>query len=190
MSTNPIVEVIATVVQALDAAGIEYAITGSVASSLHGEPISTLDVDMIVQMTPQQAQQVAGGLPRRFYCNKESLVEAAQNGGFVNVIDMDTTFKVDLSVVSPTPFHASVFQRRQHMEFAPGGPGFDVVSAEDIVLMKLVWRKESRSTKQWENALSVARVKGARMDWKYLFEQARSLGIEDDLIKLRDEAGV
>jgi len=65
-----------------------------------------------------------------------------------------------------------------------------VVTAEDIILMKLLWRRESRSEKQWSNALSVARVKRARLDWKYLWEQARSLGIEDDLVKLRDEAGI
>ncbi len=190
MSVNPILEVIAAVVKALEAAGVEYAITGSVASGLHGEPISTQDVDIILRMTPGQARQVANDLPRRFYCNQEALIEAARAGGFVNVIDMDTTFKVDLSVVSPTPFDRNVFQRRQAMQFEPGGPRFDVVSPEDIILMKLVWRKDSRSTKQWENALSVARVKGARMDWKYLFDQARNLDIEDDLTKLRDEAGI
>lgn len=187
---NSILEVIAAVVKVLEAADIEYAITGSVASGLHGEPVSTQDVDIIVRMTPQQAQQVAGTLPRRFYCNEETLVEAARNGGFTNVIDMDTTFKVDLSVVSATPFHREVFQRRQAMEFEPGGPSFSVVSPEDIILMKLVWRKETRSTKQWENALSVVRVKGARMDWAYLFRQAKSLDIVDDLTRLRDEAGV
>lgn len=190
MPLNPIVEVIEAVVKAFNDAGVEYAITGSVASGLLGEPISTLDVDFVVRMTPQQARQVADELPKRFYCNKESLVEAAQHAGFVNVIDMDTTFKADLSVVKPTEFHHNVFQRRQSIEFAKGGPSFDVVSAEDIILMKLVWRKETRSMKQWENALSVARVKGARMDWKYLFEQARALEIEEDLIKLRDEAGI
>ncbi len=190
MSVNLILDVIVVVVKALEAAGIEYAITGSVASGIHGEPTSTQDVDIILRMTSRQAQQVADELPDRSYCNKESLIEAAQNGGFVNLIDMETTFKVDLSVVSPTPFHREVFQRRQAKEFEPGGPTFDVVSPEDIILMKLVWRKDSRSTKQWENALSVARVKGARMDWKYLFEQAMNLDIQDDLTRLRDEAGI
>ena len=56
--------------------------------------------------------------------------------------------------------------------------------------MKLVWRQDSRSEKQWKNALSVARVRGVTLDWKYLFEQARELKIEDDLVKLRDEAGI
>lgn len=190
MSDNPIIEVIAAVVQALDAAGIEYAITGSVASGLHGEPVTTQDVDVIVRMNEQEARTFSQALPTRFYRNEESLVDAARNGGFVNVIDMDTVFKVDVSVVPLTPFHRNVFQRRQALEFEPGGRQFDVVSPEDIILMKLAWRKDTQSAKQWENALSVARVQGARMDWKYLFEQAKNLGIEEDLIKIRDEAGI
>jgi len=35
-----------------------------------------------------------------------------------------------------------------------------------------------------------ARVRGPRMDWKYLLEAARQLGIEDDLIRRRHEAGI
>ena len=190
MSANTILNVINVVVKALDAAHIEYAITGSVASGLYGEPISTQDVDMVVRMTPQQVRQFADKLPQRFYHSEEALVEAARDNGFANVIDMDTTFKVDLSVPANTPFYNGVFLRRQALEFEPGGPRFNLVSPEDIILMKLLWRKDTRSTKQWDNALSVARTPGARMDWKYLFEQARGLDIEEDLIKLRDEAGI
>lgn len=190
MSINPIYEVVELTVAALTEIGIEYAITGSVASGLYGEPISTQDVDIIVRMTEPQARRLGQALPARFYRNEESLVSAARDGGMVNVIDMDTTFKVDLSVVALTPFHRSVFDRRRGIEFEPGRMKIDVVSPEDIILMKLVWRRDTQSQKQWENALSVARVRGTRMDWKYLFGQARTLGIEDDLVKLRDEAGI
>ncbi len=190
MWTNEIYEVITIVSKALRDAGIEYAITGSVASGMYGEPVSTQDVDIVVRMNEAQARTFTLALPQRFYRNEESVANAARIGGMVNVIDMDTTFKVDLSVVPMTAFHRSVFERRQRVELQPGGEALDVVSPEDIILMKLLWRKDSRSVKQWENALSVARVRGARMDWKYLFVQAKTLGIEDDLEKLRDEAGI
>ena len=190
MSTNPIYEILELVVNALTGAEIEYAVTGSVASGLYGEPVTTQDVDIIVRMTESQARRLARSLPPRLYRNEESLAEAARKGGLVNVIDMDTGFKVDVSVVLLTPFHRSVFERRRGLAFESGGIEIDVVSPEDIILMKLVWRKESQSAKQWENALSVAQIRGARMDWEYLFEQARELGIEDDLVKLRDEAGI
>jgi hypothetical protein len=190
MSVNQVYEAMELVVQTLCATKVQYAITGSVASGLYGEPVTTQDVDIIVRMTESQARQVAQTLPTRFYRSEEALIGAARDGGIVNVIDMDTAFKVDLSVVGLTPFHRDVFDRRRKVEFQPGGMKIDVVSPEDIILMKLHWRKDSRSEKQWRDALGVAQVKGARMDWKYLFEQARGLGVEDDLVRLRDEAGI
>lgn len=190
MATNEIYEVIRLVTSALNQAGIEYAITGSIASSLHGEPVTTQDVDIVLRMTASQAKALAGSLPQRFYRNPDSLIEIAQKGGMANLIDMETTFKVDLSVVTLDPFHKSVFQRKQTISLEVGEPGFDFVSPEDILLMKLNWRKDSQSAKQWADALGVARIRGARMDWKYLFEQARLLSLEQDLIKLRDEAGI
>lgn len=70
------------------------------------------------------------------------------------------------------------------------GASFFVVTPEDVILMKLLWRRETRSQKQWRDALGVAKVKGACMDWTYLWEQAETLRLEDDLLRLRDEAGI
>lgn len=190
MSTDPIVEVLEAVVGVLDKVGAEYAITGSVASSLHGEPYSSQDVDLVVRITPDQARRIAQDLPQRFYRSEEALVDAAQTCGIANLIDTDTGLKVDLSVLPSTEFYDRVFERRVMDSLGGAGREFAVVSAEDVILMKLAWRKETRSAKQWENALGVARCKGARMHWKYLFEQAANLGIVEDLEQLRDEAGI
>ena len=190
MSEDPFTDIIALTVEKIDEVGIPYAITGSIASGLHGEPVSSQDVDFVLRMTPEQARRLAASLPRRIYCNAERLEAIARNGGMVNLIDPDTGIKIDLSVMPQDPFSDAIFARRLSMKYGPDGPEFDTVSAEDIILMKLVWRKDSRSTKQWENALSVVRAKGATLDWKYLFEQSRRLDIEDDLISLRDEGGV
>ena len=183
-------QVIARVAELLDAAGIPYMLTGSFASGFHGSPRASQDVDIVVRMTAAQARQIADQLPQRFYRSGERLEEVARDGGIANLIDVDTSLKVDLSVVPTNPFFDSIMSRRIPEKYGPDGPAFYTVTAEDVILMKLVWRKDSRSQKQWDNALSVARVQGARMDWKYLFEQAGELGIEDDLTKLRDEAGI
>ena len=41
-------ELLKKIIQALETSRIEYMITGSVASSLHGEPRSTYDIDVVV----------------------------------------------------------------------------------------------------------------------------------------------
>lgn len=190
MSDDPLIDVLQATVDVLEQARIAYAVTGSVASAIHGEPFPSQDVDIVVRMTVAQAREIADQLPQRFYRSIERLEEVARYGGIANLIDADSSLKVDLSVVPAEPFFDSIMSRRILEKYGPDGPAFYTVTPEDIILMKLVWRKDSRSQKQWDNALSVARVQGARMDWKYLFEQAGKLAIEDDLTKLRDEAGI
>lgn len=187
---DALVTTLTETVEALEAAGIHYAITGSIASSVHGEPVTSLDVDLLVQGEPSQAAVAAVKLGPRFYAPPDMLESAARELGFVNVIDNLTSFKVDLSFAPREGFLAGVMKRRVRHRIGGSGPEFWFVTPEDVILMKLLWRKDTLSSKQWENALSVARVRGARMDWGYLFGQSRLLGLEGDLVRLRDEAGI
>ena len=85
---------------------------------------------------------------------------------------------------------ADDFTVRNQLHIPVNQPVVMRMTAEDVILMKLLWRKDTQSQKQWDNALGVAKVKGARMDWKYLFGQAGQLGVKEDLVRLRDEAGI
>jgi hypothetical protein len=184
------VQLITSVCETFERHRVKYAITGSVASSLHGEPITSTDVDYIIEMSVAQVKPVCADLSALYYVSDEGLRDAVINKGMTNVIDGRTGISADLSVVAPSPFHRNVFLRRVQVDLDPGGIKAWFVSPEDIVLMKLNWRKESRSSKQWNDALGVVRANGARLDWQYLFDQARELGIVDDLTELRDEGGV
>lgn len=174
----------------LDAHGLCYAITGSVASSIFGEPITSLDVDVCLRMTTGQAKALSSTLPQRFYRSEQALIECAERKGMANLVDMDTGIKVDLSVLPDEPYFDSVLARRQQVAYGSGGPAFWTVSAEDIILMKLRWRRDSESQKQWDNALSVVRVQGGRLDWEYLRQWAGTLGLATDLTALREAAGI
>ena len=187
---NALRETLEETVRVLDEEGVLYAITGSVASSVHGEPIVSQDVDLVLHATPSQAAAIANRLTPRFYAPEDMLAEAARELSLTNMVDNRTGLKVDLSFVPRSGYLGEVMTRRVKAQLGSDGPVFHFVTSEDIILMKLLWRRDTQSQKQWENALGVARVKGARMDWKYLFEQARSLDIEEDLIRLRDEAGI
>ncbi|MFH0983809.1 MAG: hypothetical protein V2A79_20025 [Planctomycetota bacterium] len=187
---NALIEMFTVVVDALEAEGAPYAVTGSIASSVHGEPQMTQVVDLVILAPPARAAAVAARIRPRFYAPDDMLVQAAADHGFANVVDGLTGLKVDLSFVPATGFLAGVLRRRVRRPIGTGSPEFWLVTPEDVILMKLLWRKDSRSHKRWENALSVARVQGARLDWRYLFEQAAELGLADDLAALRDEAGI
>jgi hypothetical protein len=187
---DALIETLTVVADALDGMRVPYAVTGSVASSVHGLTTSTYDADLIVLASPKHAAALSEKLQPRFYAPQDMLLEAVRNHSFVNVVDNRTSYKVDFSFIGDDPFLVEALRRRVQRAFGKHQKEFWFVTPEDIILMKLLWRKDTRSTKQWDNALTVARYQGTRMDWKYLFEQARALRVEPDLIKLRDEAGI
>ncbi len=187
---DPLVEALDRVTQALEACGIDYAVAGSVASSVHGEPFSSVDVDLVVAGNATQAAKLAENLSPEFYAPADMLTDAAERSAFVNVIDNKSGLKVDFSFIGSDPYLRQALGRRVRRTIGSAEPEFWFVTAEDVILMKLLCRKDTQSTRQWDTALGVARVRGARMDWKYLFENAKSLGVEDDLIRLRDEADI
>jgi hypothetical protein len=117
---DALVTTLTETVKALEAAGIRYAITGSIASSVHGDPVTSLDVDLLVQGEPSQAAVAAANLGQRFYAPQEMLDAAAHNLGFVNVIDNLTCFKVDLSFAAREGFLAGVMQHRVRLRDEAG----------------------------------------------------------------------
>lgn len=164
--------------------------TGSIASGLHGEPHVSIDVDIVCRLDQAQAAAVARDLPDRFYRDEQVLRRAAETHGMANLVDQRTGLKIDLSCLAPGPFHDSILARRIRIPFGPDAPAYPFVTAEDVVLMKLEWRRRSGSAKQWADALGVVRVLGARLDWEYLRRFAAMLGLSADLDRLRDEGGV
>src|SRR3972149_4802823 len=87
MPDDPFLDVIQCVVEHLDRHKVSYAITGSVASGVHGEPVQSQDVDIALRMLPSQARTLAASLPERFYRSAERLEEVARKGGMANLMD-------------------------------------------------------------------------------------------------------
>ncbi|MCI0464928.1 MAG: hypothetical protein L0Z62_49030 [Gemmataceae bacterium] len=70
-------ELLTRVVQVLDAAGIDYMVTGSLASSLQGEPRSTHDIDLVVALTPEGAEALLKAFPPPAYYLAEAAIRDA-----------------------------------------------------------------------------------------------------------------
>ncbi len=52
-------ELLRTVVRTLEELGVDYMVTGSIASSLQGEPRSTHDIDIVVNLPQAKAHALA-----------------------------------------------------------------------------------------------------------------------------------
>ncbi len=169
------------VTDAIERVGARYSIGGSLASSFAGEPRSTLDIDIVVDLTEVHVEPLLSVLADEFYVNAEALIRAVENHGTVNLIHVATTVKVDLFVAGGTPLDAELLRRRRIvMAGKPPSPVF-VHTPEDILLQKLRWFRMGGevSDRQWRDVLGIVRVQGQRLDAAYLEQGAKTLGVLD-----------
>ena len=79
--------VAAVIARTLEAAGARYSIGGSIASSMAGEPRSTLDVGVVTDLTAESLPQLIESLGDRFYVPIDALRVAVRDRSSANVID-------------------------------------------------------------------------------------------------------
>ncbi len=182
-------ELLKTVVKTLDRLGIDYMVTGSLVSSLQGEPRSTHDIDIVVNLARAKAHSLAAAFPAPvYYLDEAAIAEAIAGSGMVNLIDTVSGDKVDFWLLTEELFDRSRFSRRYREELF--GMRIAVSTPEDTILMKLRWsRLSGGSEKQFTDAVRIYEVQQGSLDEDYLQTWAKKLDLEDELGKLKDEAG-
>lgn len=189
--TNPsFLALVAKLSRDLDAEGIPNALTGSVAAAVHGEPVTSLDVDIVVNMTPESALRIARRWRADLNADEHSFRLAAEEHGIATMLHMPSGLKIDISNLRDTPYYREVMQRR--MRFVPEGATEElwVVTPEDLILMKLLWYQGLPSEKQWRQAVGIAQIKGRNLDWKYIRYWTHELNLDEELANLVREAGL
>jgi hypothetical protein len=184
--------VVEHVVAVLEALGIEYALGGSLASSIHGVNRNTVDADITVVPFPGKEVALTNSLGTEYYVSLDAVRRAVRERSGFNIIQTLVGFKIDIFVAKDRPFERSVMQRRQ--PFTPSGPDarpIFVVSPEDVILLKLEWYRLGNeiSDRQWTDVLGVLRIQGDRLDLDYLRHWATEIGVGDLLARAREEAG-
>lgn len=167
MSTG-LAEALRTIAEQLDTAGIPFMLAGSFASTYHGHPRTTQDIDIVIDPTRDALLRFVDSLPAdRSYVDRTTAIEAFEQRDMFNVIDLETGWKVDLILRKARPFSRSEFERREVVEWM--GVRLFVVTAEDVILSKLEWaRLSGGSERQMRDVAGVLEVHGDRLDLAYL----------------------
>jgi hypothetical protein len=84
--------------KAFDALAVRWAIGGSLASSAHGEPRATNDVDVIALLSEEAARTFVASLGADFYADSDVAADAARRRSCFNVIDNRSFIKIDVFV--------------------------------------------------------------------------------------------
>ncbi|MDA7978225.1 MAG: hypothetical protein MPJ50_05580 [Pirellulales bacterium] len=168
---------------------LAYMVSGSVASSFHGEPRTSFDIDIVVEGTVDQIAGLCRELDARCYVSPNAAQTAVREHGMFNVIDSQSGIKADLILRKDRPFSEMEFQRRQQVEIC--GVSAFLVSAEDSILSKLEWANFGESDRQYRDALNIATGESkTQLDLSYLRHWAEQLNVADALARLIKESGL
>ena len=161
----------------LDAAGVPYMLTGSLASTLYGEPRSTIDVDVVVVLNSSSLAALLTALPEdRYYVSADAARDAVRRQGQFNVIDLESGWKVDLILRKRRPFSETEFQRRVTRDVL--GVSLTVCTVEDSILSKLEWaRLGGGSERQLRDVSAMVALRRSELDLEYITHWAEVLEV-------------
>ncbi len=177
-------EILYKVIQLFEKYKIDYMISGSFASNLHGVPRATFDADIVIKIDTESLKKFSDEVSNDFYVEIESADDIIKNRKIFNVIHYDTGFKIDLIPIKKREFSEVEFHRRQMVDFMGMKCWFS--SAEDTLLTKLEWAKMGNSERQFQDALGIVKVQSDKLDWVYLNKWAKELGVLELLEKTRN----
>lgn len=160
-------ELLLRLAPALERAQVPYMLTGSVASSAHGTPRSTRDVDIVIAPTRAQLlalmQQFPGAL---YYADEQQALQALAKRSQFNVIDVATGWKVDFIIAEDSEYGRTALTRRRRIDIA--GNAIYVASPEDVLIAKLQWAKRGGSDRQLQDCAGIVITQGSRLDVRYV----------------------
>lgn len=170
------------VVKTFEKIGIDYYVGGSVASSVYGIARATLDVDLVADIAPNQVPELFQALKSTFYIDDNMILDAINRKASFNVIHLETMLKIDVFILKNTSYDKTAFQRRQKDTLDEEDETlFYLVSAEDIILNKLMWYRMGGgvSDRQWSDILGVFKVQSNLLDMEYLQYWSKELNLTD-----------
>ncbi len=174
--------------EGLDRLEIAYMVTGSAASSSYGVWRATNDIDLVADISREQAGHFVAEFQGDFYVAAE-IADALTHGRSFNLIHLSSFFKFDVFPLQQDKLHRVQFARRAYESaavFRASEIEFAVASAEDVILSKLAWYREGGnvSEQQWNDVLGVIAQRRGKLDLGYLRQWAPAA----DVAGLLDEA--
>lgn len=182
-------DVLRRVTGALERVGIAHMLTGSFASSYHGSPRSTQDIDIVISPTPDQLRSLIDLLPAAdYYRDLNTALDAQRREGLFNIVDLATGFKIDFIIRKSRPFSREEFERRFIADFE--GLPISMATAEDVLIAKLEWAKRSGSERQVEDAAGILRIRARELDRGYIEKWVKELDLRDQWDSAKRAGGV
>lgn len=168
------IETLRDFIEAMNALGIEYMVTGSYAMSAYGEIRMTKDVDVVIELSSGHVDKFFDRFKARYYINEASIRRAIDRSSMFNIVNNEHGGKIDCIIKKDTDFARSSFSRRYKVSVA--GIEFWNITCEDLIVSKLLWAKDTHSEMQIRD---IANLTGSRYDDDYVNRWIAQLDLDD-----------
>lgn len=142
-------KVAALIADGLNATGVKWMATGSIAAMSYGEYRVTNDVDIIVLLFERDVEKVGAAFPiEEFYCPPADVIrtEASREGqGHFNLIHHETGFKADIYIASKDALTSWALRQRRPVTL--GESVIWIAPPEYVIIGKLEFYREGGSEK-------------------------------------------
>ncbi len=106
-------QLLVKVLQVLNAKHIDCMLTGSLASSMQGEPRSTHDIDLVVELAENAVRSLVDAFPPpAYYLSFEEAADAVRRKTMFNLLETTTGDKIDLWLLTNDRYDQRRFRGR------------------------------------------------------------------------------
>ena len=170
------------VIEALQAARVDYLIGGAIAEWAWGEPRATQDLDLVVKIPIKSVNKLSKELEKRdMLIPAEIILDNILEDRAdipINAIHMYSGLKADLYPVRDgDELRQSAFQRRQLVDYGPPIGKVYIHSPEDLILYKLIYFGLSQQSKHSRDIAAILKSKKDELDIEYIEGWVTRLGL-------------
>jgi hypothetical protein len=165
-------DIVRDVSRRLEQGGLAYMLTGSMAMNYYAQPRMTRDIDIVVALTPQDAETVVRLFTPEYYVSRDAVSSSIAHESLFNLIHQESVIKVDCIVRKNTPYRRAEFERRQRITIEDFSTW--IASKEDLIISKLWWARDSHSELQLRDVKNLA---GTGCDAGYIERWTQELGL-------------
>jgi hypothetical protein len=179
-------------VAALRRAALRYAVGGSVASSYFGEPRSTHDVDVLIELAPVDVEPLVRELKHDFLVDREHFEDALARGTNLNAIHARTFTRIHVYLARDDVLDRAQLELGIPAPLREGSEEqIQVTSPVVLVLRKLDWfrRGNAISERQWKDVVAILKRQRVQLDRGLLDELAARTGLAHLLHHAIEDAG-
>jgi predicted nucleotidyltransferase len=161
MTNDAVAEALRDAVSAFERADIPYVLIGGLASTVHGRPRATLDIDFLVR--EGDAKEALDALSGAGFSTEETNPQWIYKASRDNA-EIDLIFWLRGDVYLDDEMLARATEREVE------GVQVRVIPPEDLIVVKAVIHDE-QTPRHWGDALAV--IADTDLDWEYLARRAR-----------------